>query len=396
MKRYIVAITLAFVACFAAFAGSEDVVVWEEIYNQVGNDEQRVSIMMKIMELKDPEFAPMIVRSLDKVLSVSLDSGLPSERSNRLLLARLLVRELGNLKDPETVDLAFRAYSETKDPILKAEAARALGKMRAVKHVSRFADDLAAINLGPDGPRRRDQEIVALSLVDALELMRDPIGFEPVFVASTGWYGSSTGIPAAAERALVAMIDDPIDTLSAIIEKNLSMDVRSSALRAAMASKAPTEKKAALARRCLVLGIERATVDKRGLSDAMRFRVQAIDSLSSLQDKSVDSVPLLVQVVGMDTKDDASYDEIIRAYVALGVNGTDPAAQFLASKLDEYGSRETEKMNTNRDKKLIRQVLSSIKASNNPLVRNSLSRAETIDFDSGILILIREARQAIR
>ncbi len=396
MKRIPVLLALSLVSLLSVHAASEDAVVWEEIYNRVPSEEQRVAVMLKIMELKDPEIAPMLIRALDRLLVENIESGRATDRNYRILLARLTVRELGDLKNPEAAETLYRAYVDPKDALLRGEAAVALGKLSAVAYAPRFADDLARINLGPNGPARRDQEILAHSLVEALELMRDPAGYESVFMASMAWYGSATRVRESAERALSTMIDDPTDALAAIIEKNPAMTVRTAALRAAIRSKAGDERKAAIARRSLALGIERATVDKRGLAEAAAFRMEAISSLARVRDRSPESVPLLATAIAMDRRDDASLDESIRAYATLGVNGSDEAARYLASRLEEYGTRETDKMNTARDKTLIRQILSSMRAAKNPLVREALLRAQHVDFDDGILRLVRETLDAVR
>ncbi len=396
MKRILISVSLALFALVSAWSASEDAVVWEEIYNRVSSDEQRVAVMLKIMDMKDPDIAPMLIRSLDRLLVENVESGRATDRGYRVLLARLTVRELGDLGETGAAETLFRAYVDPKDALLRGEAAVALGKIRAVAYAPRFADDLARINLGPNGPARRDQEILALSLVEALELMRDPVGYESVFLASTAWYGSATRVRESAERALTTMVDDPTDTIASIIERNPSMTVRAAALRAAFRSKAGDDRKAAIARRSIALGIERATVDKRGLAEAAAFRAEAVNSLARVRDRSPESVPLLAAVIAMDGKDDSSLDESIRAYAALGVNGSDEAAGYLASRLDEYGARETDKLNTARDKTLIRQILSSMRAAKNPLVRDSLLRAQHVDFDEGILRLVRETLEVVR
>jgi hypothetical protein len=93
----------------------------------------------------------------------------------------------------------------------------------------------------------------------------------------------------------------------------------------------------------------------------------------------------------MDKKNDATLEETLKAYMALGVNGTDDAAKYLAAKLSEYNEKERSKANTVRDKSLIRQIVASMKTSKNPIVKNALNEGLYIDYDNSILRPMRDA-----
>jgi hypothetical protein len=227
--------------------------------------------------------------------------------------------------------------------------------------------------------------------VQGLNLMRASEGYEPVFLASFGWYSTSSRVKETARAASLTMVDDPADSLLAILVGNPDLRIKQAALDTVLASKAPDGKKAEVAARALRIGIERAASDAETRAATAKLRVTSLSALAALRDHRQENVSLYAQVIQMDRKNDATLEETLKAYVALGVNGSDPAAQFLAAKLTEYNGYEKSKANTPRDKSLIRQIIASMMLAKNPLVKNSLVQGQFIDYDSNILRLIKDA-----
>ncbi len=378
-----------------AFAINENVIVWEEIYKQMDSNAQRYQIMLKIMEFKDREFTPMLQSALDGLIASRLDLGSSGERHDKIELAKLLVTELGNLKSVEAAESVFAAYKDTADAVLKAAAAESLGNMRAAQYAENLAFDLAAINVGPVASQGRDQEIVALGLVRGLGAMRSPVGFEPVFLASFGWYSGKSAVKETAKDASAAMVDDPTESLLKVFLANPSLDIKLAALETELNSKAPTDKKRDMARQALAWGVDRAEDDAIRIRAVQKIRLTAMNGLVSLEDKSADTVPLLVRVFEMDKKNDATLEETARSLVAMGVNGTDAAASYMASLLTTYNSRQRSQANTARDKMLIKQLLSSMQTAKNPLVKNALLQAQYINYDNGLLRQMEDVLKAL-
>ncbi len=390
----------ALIICFAlmfsgiqAFALNEKVVVWEQIYQQSDRDEQRVAIILKIMEFKDREFAPVLLNALTQLVSRRVEDGTATERYNKNKLAMLLVRELGNLNSAESADLVFSLYEEVKEPVLKGEAAMALGKMRADGFAEILSFDLSSLNLRADPAISRNQEILALGLVQSLNSMRSILGYEAVFLASSGWYSNISKVKETAKAALVTMVDDPTDSLLKILSTNPSMDIKADALEASLSSKASAERKCLVATEALQIGMDRATLDKTEAAVAGKLRINAIVALTGLRDKTPGNVEVFKNIIKKDSKNDSTIDETLKAYVALGVNGSDDAAAFLVTRLDEYNVFEKSKANTLRDKSIIRQIIASMVLSKNPKVKNELIKSQFVDYDS---LVIREIEAAIK
>lgn len=373
------------------FAMNENVVVWEQIYQQMDTDQQRLSVMLKIMDLKDREFTPLLVKALEKLVAAQIESGPVTEVYAKNQLARLIVQELGNLKSLESDELVFSVYDETTEPVLKGEAAVALGKMRADRYAERLALDLSAINLGPSPSISRNQEIIALGLVQSLDLMRSPLGYESVFMASFGWYSSVSRVKDTAKSALQTMVDDPTDSILKILINNPSLDIKQAALEAAFASNAPKDKKALVASQALQIGIARATDEVAVTAAVGKLRSSAMAGLINLEDKTPANVPMFIEVIKMDKKNDATLDQTLKAYMALGYNGSDDAAKYLGTKLSGYNLMEKVKGNTTRDKSLIRQIINSMALTKNPMVKNYLVQSQFIDYDANILRLLDTA-----
>ena len=391
MKKKFALLFVFVIACTEIYAINEKVVVWEQIYNDVSTDEKRIAVLLKIMEFKDRDFTPFLSGALDRLINRRLEEGTTDEQYAKNRLARLLVQELGNLKSLEAAESVFRVYEESAEPHLKSEAAIALGKMRAAEYAERLSVDLASINLAPKVSEARSQEIIAIGLVQSLIAMRSTIGYEPVFLASFGWYSSSSRIKETASAALPAMVDDPTDSILDILVTNPSLDIKIAALETSLRTSAPDERKIQVATQALKIGIERVTNDIPSRTAASNLRKKAMTALSGLKDNSPDTVPLLIAVIKMDKKDDATLDETLKAYVALGINGSDAAADFLSSKLTEYNNFQKSKANTVRDKSLIRQIVTSMVLSQNPKVKTPLVQAQFIDYDNSILRMVSDA-----
>ena len=367
------------VSALPLFALNEDVVVWENMYRIAETDEQRLEVVRKITEFKDSEFTPVLVEALENLAAAKIESGNAKEQYARNQLARILVGELGNLKALEADSLVYRVYTEVEEPVLKSEAAFSLGKMQAVDFAGYLASDLISINLSPIPSIAKNQEIIAAGLVRSLASMRVAEGYEAVFLASIGWYSAASPVKTAARAAVVEMVDDPSDSLLKILDTHPDTEVKQAALETCLASKAPVDKKAAVAARALRLGIDRLPPDLAGKA-----------ALAKLQDKNPENAAVLIEVVKADKKDDGSLNETLNAYAALGVNGSDPAARFIAENLARFNEMQKVRGNTARDKILVKQLVQSAGATKNPLVKPALQQVGYVEHDAGITRLAED------
>ncbi len=376
-------------------AQTENAAVWEQLYRTVPDDEQRVALLNQAAEKRDRENIPIFEFALGEVISSRIDTGSTAQRHAKKRIARIAIQELVALNSRGSVELIHDVYTDTSDAALKSEAAVALGTLKAVEFIPRLVRDLTSINNGPVAARAREQETIAWGLVHALSLMGQAAGFEAVFMASLGWYSSPSKVRESAREALAVMVEDPTDPLLNIVIQHPEMDKKQAALEASLASRAPAERKAELASRALRIGIDRVANDAHARMAGSKLRVTALNALIASGDRNSSHVPLYLEVIALDRRDDATLEQTLKAYQALGVNGSDEAVRFMAARLTQYNALEKLKGNDARDKGLIRQLVISLGASGNPLARPALQEASFIDYDNAIARAIRDALQAL-
>jgi len=361
------------------------------MYQVSETDSQRLSIINKVVDFKDRAFAPLFVEALSGLYESRIEKGTPLEIRDRIDLAKLLVREIGNQRITEGEPLVKAVYLDVKEPFLKSEAAISLAKFGNQEMVPKLNRDLLDINLTPDPASSRLQEVLAYGLISAFGLYKIPETYEAVFIASLSWYPRSSGIKQLAQSVLPLLSDDPKDFLANIIRGDRSYEYKLAALDAEKNSKAPKESKIFVAQTALSAGLEKHETDIMSKQGASNLRFNAITLLFDLQDASPESVPLLAKAI--DYK--YSADEQILAYRALGNNTSEESVKYLNSMLNFYNLRQQSALNTSADRVLIRQILASITKLANPLSKDVLTQAEVSNHDGQVVREIKLALQAI-
>lgn len=373
----------------ANLGADEKTAVWERIYRTSNSDEQRYAVMLNILGLQDRSFVPMIMESLSDLNRRNIELGQSNDVRLKVSLAQLLVKELGNLKAAEAGVEVFSVFNEVKDPFLKGEAALTLGKIRAVNYLPFLVRRLESLNTEPNRSEPRPAEIEAWYLVQALELMRNPDGYEPVFLASMGWYSPRSKVRDTAKGALKVMVDDPTEVLTRILTTHPSLKIKLRAVEAMGESNAPAASKANLARQALTQGLGFNPKTREEENDLFNIRKEAVALLKAAGDKSAESVPLLTSIVELD-KDE---NEVIQAYSVLGTNGTEEAVTYLVSKLGLYNERQRNGTNREKENRIVRQLIVSLGEAKSPLGINVLKEME---FSNHTPATVREAKAALR
>lgn len=372
---------------------NETVDVWSQMYREAASDSQRRMVMIKIMELKNKDFAPLLQTALDDLYNRRIEAGTTTERSAKIDLCRMLVRELGNLKASDASLRIYAIYNEINDPLLRYECAIALGNLRANDYAFKLIRDLADLNLAPDLKNPRPKEIQAFGLVQGLDSLRSPLSYEVLFLASTGWYSNNSKVKDLARAALTKITDDPSENLGPIILHNESIKIKLEALDAESNSKASSTNKAAVARVALRAGLDFAAKNSNENADLSRLRKQALSLLTSTSDHDKASVPLLAEIIARDANNDATYDETLQSLAVAGYNASDEAAKLLNDRLEYYNERQRNEVISPRDKILVREVIAAMKRAKNPLNKTVLFKTANLEiYDSAIL---REARDAL-
>lgn len=369
-------------------SASEVTSVWETIYRQAVSDEQRYNIMLKITEMKDKEFAPLVAESLQNLYVNKIESGDASAKRIKLSLAKLLVQELGNLRSMDNAQLVFDVYRNSKDPFLRGESALALGKMRAIEFVELLANDLHDINLQPKLEEARAQEINAYGLVQCLELMHSPVGFEPVFYASIGWYSAGSKVRETARDALKTMVDDPSPMLKDLVVKEVNFDHKLMALQAEADSKAPADKRVEVGRSALDQGLIAQQSDQQTKRVLAAIRLLAVKVLVDAGDKGEETVPLYKRLIEQAPNN----DELLAAYVGLGRNASPAAVKLLVKKMGDYNERQKTGAQTALDRPIVSQLVQSLAMTKDPSVKPILIEAQFSNHDAQV---VRDVKAAL-
>jgi len=395
MKKLITivcAALFAVVAATALFAETANESVWELSYKKAETEDERLNILIEALKQDGPEANAVLLTALADLNARVFSSGTPTDQSTRNKIALLLLKEFTARKMTDAAPRLFDLYAQTDDPILKGETAVALANLGAGFAAARFATDLSYINAAPEISTRRNQEALAHNLIRALEKLHDPIGFEPVFLASIGWYTQGSGIKDTAKKALVTMVDDPSKNVIDILLTNPFIEIKQVAFAAALSSNAPTASKASVAIEALRIGIRRSSSDRQSAAIATQLRLSAINALIAYADHTPDAVPLYIEAIRVENIRTPSLDETLKALEALGVNGTPDAVAYLIDRLSGYNEREKVKVNDRRDKTVIRKIVTSIAAAGDKSARDVLSAASVLGYDSDIKKLIEEAK----
>jgi hypothetical protein len=255
---------------------------------------------------------------------------------------KLIVKELGRLKDHDAADLIWQVVENARDPFLKGEAIIAEGRIGAKKYVNKM--DLMLRNLNRNFGSIQDQrsnEITAYALVMALERLKQPESYTPLFFAAHGWYSRQSGVKEKAEAALLTIVDDPTPQLQSIITSTKEYDLKLAALTAEDNSKASAENKAALAVTALDQGLSHSPRNVTEKTQLKSLRIEALKILEEGSAKPETAVPLMKSIiVGYQTERLFDEDEMLQLFETLGTYTSDSSAKIMAEFLSYLTDRK--------------------------------------------------------
>jgi len=307
-----------------------------------------------------------------------------------------LVQELGDLKVSEAADTLYRVYKESSGlPFLQAEAAMALGKIRATDYVPQLARDLSDLNLSPNGSQAQAQEIKAFGLVQALASMKDARGYESVFFASVGWYGPQRKVKETAREMLKIMVDDPTDSLLAILKKQTAAEKISAVLQAEVDSKAAEARKALVAKAALAAAVSIVPSDILDSTRWATLRKAALAVLISVQDHSAEAASLLREEykAAERARDDS---ETLTLLSVAGINGTADSIAFLVELVEDFNNRAgSPGLLTNFDVEQLRTILRAFQTAKSAAARPVLLQAQFAGYTPAVVKDIKAALAAL-
>ncbi len=393
-QRAVLVLSLFLVPAGMLLHANEVASMWSRLYGNASTNQHRYQIMLNMVELDSRDLGPVYLQALEEQLRGYQNIQETTERfaANQLII--LILRQLGQQRVTESADAVWNMLEINPQVNVMSEAVRTLGRIEATQYSGRLALMLRNMNLQVSPlTERREIEAVALNTVVALERLREPVGFEPVFFAANGWYSTQSGVRAAAREALPEIVQDPTDILMDITRGNTSIEVKQLAFRVGLDSNAPEPRKAEFAARSLehALGVSpRTRIEEQALKS---LRMNALGAIRDLEHKADRAVPSMARMLS-GYRSDRLYDEdeMLALISAMGTFNNDDSVRALAGFM-RYQTERRERGLTPDSPRIPRATIMALGNTGNPIAMEDLNMVVFSDqWESGVR---REARAAL-
>lgn len=322
---------------------------------------------------------PVLTEALEEQLGELENSGDVTARLNTVEYTKMIVKELGRLKARDAAPYLWQIVGAVDEPFLKGEAIIALGKVGASEYITGLNLILRNLNFNfGDIQGQRGNEIVAFSLVLALERLKQEESYSPLFFASTGWYSSRSGVGVRAGEAMLTILDDPTEQLLHIMAENKAFDIKLSALAAGGESRASDDNKADLAVEALKEGLLNSPNNPTEIAQLKSLRVKALNILEKMSAKPDEAVKYMGRMLTLYRTDRLfDIDEMVNLFKAFGTFPSDESVRvqtiFLAYLTDRKESGRV------IDLRISKSSIMAIGNTGNPLGFEELTNVEYSD-----------------
>ena len=389
MKKGISAFVLLLIMTSAY--GNEESAVWSRLYKQASSLEQKYVLMQNIVELNDRDMIPVLYDALQELNIQRENITNVTDRQQQYKLTKLIVEELGDMKATDAAEEIFLVMTDVNDnPFLEASSIRALGDIGARQYVDQLALMLRNINLDAlQFTTKQETETVVGALIYALERIKDPKGFSPVFYAATGRY--SKKVNERADRAMKNMVDDPTDLLGEILKSETDFEVKRKVLAVEDASKASPDRKISLIIEALDQGLMNKAENVRESNSLSQLRIECAVLLKKYGISDLNAVPLLDDMI----RGSFSSTETLTAIDTLGSSDSDEAATVLSQFLDEL-NKKRQSGYTFQNESLVRATINALGVSGNSIGKPALLEVEFSGWGGDTRRLAKAALEKIK
>jgi hypothetical protein len=389
MKKVLMVLLLMCFVSALVFSGTEEIDVYRYLYRNSEKNVDQLDILQNMAEAKltgAGEFYAWALRQLVtryKNIISSKDRDATTEKYAADEQAKILAALIGAEKyTPAAADLWLVAESFS-DPLAKAEALMALGRIRAtgyLPHVVRVLDNLNPVPT----PDRLYGERIAFGAIIALEKYQDLSGYLPVFLASVGWYSQRVRTQATKSLPFIAKDRDPSSSMLNLMKssaydnsiKKLGLDYIEKITTASNKGKAEIAV-AALAEGHRAAG---SNQQMRGVSAEMRR--QALDMIRKY--KSND--PAVYMLMRRSYTNGFDVQEKIAAINAIASLKTEEAAEMLS----EFLTALKLPLTPDQDQ-IIRALIPALGRTERPSARLALTQVTKQDYTPAIKKLATDA-----
>jgi HEAT repeat protein len=394
MKRFLI-ILLVTVSAAPCFAGSEELEIYTYLYNGTLSRMDQLVILQNVAELKLTGAGEFYAGALHRLVADYQNIRDVTEKNAADEQAQLLAELLGNEKYNAAAADLWRTVETFPDPLVKAEALMALGKMRAAAFLPQVIRLLSDLNT-TSTPDRLTGERIAFGAIIALEKYQDPSGYLPVYFASTGWY--SERIKNQALKSLAIISADPTEPMLQVIRSSgYTYDIKLLALQTIEASGTPNSSKAGGAVTALAEGWRASTTDVRQRMNLNQMRKLAIDMIKRYGTDDEAVYPLLERSYKQFAeRNDGDRDESLNAITTLAALGTDESARRLSAFLMTINQKLQSGTITRKDEDLVREIIPALGATGRPIGRPALNSVTALGWTQAVKNLATEALKNIR
>ncbi len=386
MKRIILAGILTLFASITFASEELDIYTW--LYRGAGNATERLGVLRNVAEAKLDGTGELYAEAISQLLLEQPRMRTSAEKETADAMARLLTNLLGESKYTGAANDLWRMVEAFDNPLVKADALIALGRIRSEAHLELIVRLLEDLNLNPAADREKGEKI-AYGAILSLEKYRNLSGYSPVFFAANSWY--SRRVKDQAIAALPYIVDDPSDAISSII-KSGTYEIKLLGLQKENESKASASAKSDVALLGLGEAWKSATNDVKERVILSRIRKLSIDMMVKYGSSTPDAVPLLERCY----KEGIDAEEKLGAITALSMNKSDAAAQALASFLLNMNSKRRANDIKQEDERMVRAIIPALGTQGSTKGRIALQQVELTDWTNAVKVLATEALKKLR
>ncbi|MDC7126501.1 MAG: hypothetical protein PQJ46_13100, partial [Spirochaetales bacterium] len=369
--------------------GNEMSAVWARIYEQTDSTEAKIAVMQNMIDLHSKDMEPVISDALKEIVYAGSMDRTYNEQQNYNTLSRMIIRELGSLRAVDSAPDMYKVVQDTDDEFLRATAIVGIGTAGARDYADEIAGYLDYLNQGIIVIENNEQrESVVDACVLALERLKAPVGFKPVFMASIGKHSRDS--IARAKRSLQNMVEDPTDIICDILKADSTFQARYAAIGVERDSAAPSERKAEAASVALEVGLVYNAVLPIEKQFQKRTRKEAARMIRDLGVGDESAIPWLDQM--LNSSDDVN--ETIDAIQALGSYTSDSAVDVLNTYLNYHNERRVSGI-PYKDERAIRECINSLAKTGNTKANQSLSMVEYSNWSSQTIRMAKNAMKNI-
>jgi len=390
MKKLIILLILTVAVAAAGFSATEEVQVYEFLYNASPTHSGQLDILQNMAESRLSGAGEFYAKALRKLVGEYRNIKDVTEKNAADEQAMLLSALLGAEKYTQAAADLWLVVDQFSAPLVKAEAMMALGKIRAITYLPQVIRVLESANAAPTTDRLNGERI-AFGAIISLEKYQDPSGYLPVYFASTGWY--SDRIKNQAAKSLPFISNNPAPYMLEVVKgSGYNYPTKYTALRSIEAVRGVDNKeKVAVAVVALAEGWRGATNDVQLRSTLADMRKMAISMINRYKTDDESIYPLLER-----SYTQGDIDEKRAAIAALASQGTDESAQKLSNFLMELNAKRMSDNIRPEDEQMVRTIIPALGQTGRSVARPALNQVAAANWTPAVKALADNALKQLR